>query len=126
MQVCGRSSNKYDVFFGTAIREMKDRNASIESLTALIGTYVATIQDDVFKPAFAAFSSSDRNGWDYATESPSRKKARLQSDSGAELRLKWSIETKKGIVSHSYGRAFSLYQITIWRSIKLFRYDYHN
>ena len=57
MQVCGRSSNKYDVFFGTAIREMKDRNASIESLTSLIGTYVATIQDDVFKPAFAAFSS---------------------------------------------------------------------
>ena len=31
---------------------------------------------------------------DYATESPSRKKARLQSDSGAGLRLKWSIETK--------------------------------
>ena len=54
------------------------------------------------------------------------EKARLQSDSGAGLRLKWSNETKKGIVSLSCGRAFSLYQITIWRSIKLFRYDYHN
>ena len=72
------------------------------------------------------YPSELRHGWDYATESPSWKKARLQSDSGAGLRLKWSIETKKGIVSLSCGRAFSLYQITIWRSIKLFRYDYHN
>ena len=71
-------------------------------------------------------SAGHSDGWDYATESPSRKKARPRSDSGAGLRLKWSIETKKGIVSLSYGRAFSLYQITIWRSIKLFRYDYHN
>lgn len=61
MQVCGRSSNKYDVIFATAIREMKENRASIDDLTNIIGNYLATIQDDVFKPAFANFSSSDKN-----------------------------------------------------------------